>query len=800
MSEQGRNCLEVLGITSSITDQQQQAQIVSTYASAESSPNHSLSQTSQDLNKTLDSSSSSFASQKSENEKQNKLMQDLFNAINDQTNKSPTLIQSEANKTVKSLIEKTIKEQLLIEPLNGLSNNSNVAPSSSPSSSARPSTSSVFSLFQNIFSKSSSSNDKSKQQNSATNSPASSTSSPNPETSPFKLLMNEMATKSDEEKLRQSISAYSILSNSKASDLPTKTANDRENLEKLATLTKIEHEKCDPILSTSINSAEKAKSQLESHKETLVPSSSKEFCMNLNLKLASSVAQTTTAPVAILENRMEHNRFTSNASTSSIHNDLKIILEESKNSNSSNSSSSLNEQRKESPKPQRPARHTSTIQSTTTTVSVEEKPRVEKEMVQFGPQDGHYRYGKDFLMNIKEKKSSLIDNIYPDIFKAYCYCTSGKYWDPEKYFDIVQYPGEYDRAQKVEQNKQRNQMQNRQKRYANQPQHQQQHQQIQHRGPKTNYKQHQNDKKHISNTSLENTERRKSSAQADKILLSLIKKSSDKDSKSEENLLNMLQKPHQEHSDKKILQELLFSNKEVNVKSALTAHELEKAQLNDGLCKKTESQLPSPKVEVSANEIDLKNCSDAYQQLIKNLSNHPLSASPLINTHPMPTCDLIENSKENQQRINLNSNESANILKQMLKMSSIPNNEHLDMKNRQQKNYNNNRYNKHHLKYEQKYQKQTQPQQQQQQDTVILTQQSNNSLESLMSKLKMDSQNTQKEEQSKHFNSLLNKIMSPNPIKEEEKNKPDDILKWFNSSNKNSFKMVSEIERQLIMN
>jgi len=711
---------------------------------------------------------------------------------------------------VKSLIEKTIKEQLLIEPLTGPSHNSNVTPSASPSTAAQAprshSTSSVFSLFQNIFSKSSSSSEKSKQQNSVTNSPASSTSSPNPETSPFKLLVNEMANKSDEDRLRQSTSAHNILSSTKPSDLDKKPLDERENLEKLATLTKKEHEKCDPILSTSINSAEKTSKQHESQKETPVPSSSKEFCMNLNLKLASSVAQTAIAPVAILENHFEHSRFTSNASTSSIHNDLKIILEESKNSNSSGTSS--NEQRRESPKPQRPARHTSSTQSTTQTKSVEEKPKVEKEMVRFGPQDGHYRYEKDFLMNIKEKKSALIDNIYPDVFKAYCYCTSGKYWDPEKFFDIVQYEGEYDRVQVFEQNNQRNHTQHKQKRYVNQHQQQQQPQQYQ-RGPKTNYKQHQNDKKPRTNMSLEGSESRKpstnaSSTHADKVLLSLIKKSSDKDIKTEDNLLSMLQKPQQEiPSNKKVLQELLFLKKEPKIKSALTAHELETAQLSNNMNKKTELSVPSPKVDISSpSDIDLKNCSGAYQQLIKNLKNHPLSASPLINTHSMPTCHLIENSKENSQRSNLNSNESANILKQMLKLNSNPSSEQLDMKNnKQHKNHNNHRHYKQH--HQQKNQKQQQ-QPQQKCDSVILSQQSSSSLESLMNKLKIDSQQTQKEQQTQqHFSSLLNKIMTPNPIKphlEEEKSKPDDILKWFNSANKNSYKMLSDIERQLIMN
>ena len=58
--------------------------------------------------------------------------------------------------------------------------------------------------------------------------------------------------------------------------------------------------------------------------------------MDLNFKLASAAAATAGAPVVVVDNSSkspvakEHDKFTSNASTSSIHNDLKMILEESK--------------------------------------------------------------------------------------------------------------------------------------------------------------------------------------------------------------------------------------------------------------------------------------------------------------------------------------------------------------------------------------------------------------------------------------------------------------------------------------
>lgn len=52
------------------------------------------------------------------------------------------------------------------------------------------------------------------------------------------------------------------------------------------------------------------------------------------------------------------------------------------------------------------------------------------------------RYSNDVLHQIRSERADFIDKIMPDIFKAYCYCMTGKSWDPEKYFDVVQFPGE----------------------------------------------------------------------------------------------------------------------------------------------------------------------------------------------------------------------------------------------------------------------------------------------------------------------------------------------------------------------
>ena len=59
------------------------------------------------------------------------------------------------------------------------------------------------------------------------------------------------------------------------------------------------------------------------------------------------------------------------------------------------------------------------------------------------------RYSNEVLHQIRSERADFIDKIMPDIFKAYCYCMTGKSWDPEKYFDVVQFPGEdFERIQR----------------------------------------------------------------------------------------------------------------------------------------------------------------------------------------------------------------------------------------------------------------------------------------------------------------------------------------------------------------
>ena len=55
------------------------------------------------------------------------------------------------------------------------------------------------------------------------------------------------------------------------------------------------------------------------------------------------------------------------------------------------------------------------------------------------------KYSREFLFKIRDERDHFISQISPDVFKAYAYCMSGKYWNPEIYFDIVQYDGAYDK-------------------------------------------------------------------------------------------------------------------------------------------------------------------------------------------------------------------------------------------------------------------------------------------------------------------------------------------------------------------
>lgn len=369
---------------------------------------------------------------------------------------------------------------------------------------------------------------------------AASSSSPNPDFSPFKLLSNEVhhsssstthhhnsnhiihslasamanatgigaQTKPSSDSADRVVIANSIVVENKSSSsssfsaalskptmMETLSTTDKI-IENLTSLSRKDHEKADPILSAAKNTSASPAS---------LPASSREFCMNLNLNLAVAAAATASGPVAIVDNTMlppslpqqylEHSKFTSNASTSSIHNDLKMILEESLNKNHVNHgvlsqmSSGGGDQRHELlPKPQRVAqthpaagdKPATTQQKTQVTRVVLSTPAppdllatkssnidLSKHMQMLienknkslsstvSPKKPmNYRYSREFLYQIRDQRSEFIQQIYPDIFQAYCYCSNGDYWDPEKYFDIIQFPTEDERMQILQQKQQ----------------------------------------------------------------------------------------------------------------------------------------------------------------------------------------------------------------------------------------------------------------------------------------------------------------------------------------------------------
>lgn len=190
---------------------------------------------------------------------------------------------------------------------------------------------------------------------------AASASSPNPECSPYKFLINEYSSKTTE-------------ATKTVSSLKLTETNETKDIENLASLNCVDSEKHDPILSgaaktkdskahTSSKTSRKDQTNKSpkpnSNKPTgrspsksvsnlptgevnsltkvdNLPASSREFTMNLNFNLASAAAASAGGPIVVVDNSCkspvakEHDKFTSNASTSSIHNDLKMILEESK--------------------------------------------------------------------------------------------------------------------------------------------------------------------------------------------------------------------------------------------------------------------------------------------------------------------------------------------------------------------------------------------------------------------------------------------------------------------------------------
>jgi len=635
---------------------------------------------------------------------------------------------------------------------------------------------------------------------------AASASSPNPECSPYKFLINEYSSKTTE-------------ATKTVSSLKLTETNETKDIENLASLNCVDSEKHDPILSgaaktkdskahTSSKTSRKDQTNKSpkpnSNKPTgrspsksvsnlptgevnsltkvdNLPASSREFTMNLNFNLASAAAASAGGPIVVVDNSCkspvakEHDKFTSNASTSSIHNDLKMILEESKDGKKSgkeNKSKKVKESKSEDklnkstegtkkeqkPKPQRPkkenkekanasnASFNSSTNETTNSMTAEtgnmsptskandlnlikmmmlmvegsgntkpqsKKHQLEKSvtdepsLIQLAKQNGRYKYNKEFLMEIKDKRASFIDQIQPEIFKAYCYCINGKYWDPEKYFDIVQFPDDFDRISSNHRNNyhrsasynkatskynrkntpnstfnNNNSYNSKNMSVGTTPTAVQHHMQDESpqplQVPKNSPKFDNKTKKDHIMESLG----LKSKLDADKILLGLIKKEKTLETS---NLMNILNKKASMQQSSNILDSLLKVEKKPDTSVQkhypliLTAQELEMSQFNQEKLSKLRlpNEISMTKLEELQQSMEA-NDSFAYKQLVKNLSNHPLNSATSLNTkleasltklqarQKMEKSEKLDKSKPSWQV----SNDGTNMLKQLLNLKT----------------------------------------------------------------------------------------------------------------------------------
>jgi len=340
-------------------------------------------------------------------------------------------------------------------------------------------------------------------------------------------------------------------------------------------------------------------------------------------------------------------------------------------------------------------------------------------LIQLAKQNGRYKYSKEFLTQIREQRASFIDQIQPEVFKAYCYCMSGKYWDPEKYFDIVQFPGEfnksnytrtnsYNRSNSYKQannkypkkytpnttfnNKNNNSYNSNSRSMGTTPvaiSHYQQDEspqplQVPKNSPKFDVKS--NKDKILESLGLNMN---KPNLDADKILLGLIKKENSQLDQTSSNLMNILNNKQTPTSN--ILENLFVhknNQQQTNAEKSsssfhkyqpliLTAQELEMSQLNQE--KLAKCKLPN---EISMNKLEElqqsmeSNDSFAYRQLVKNLSNHPLtSANNSLSTKLEASLTKLQHAKKNENsgenKLSWQvSNDGTNMLKQLLNLTN----------------------------------------------------------------------------------------------------------------------------------
>lgn len=359
-----------------------------------------------------------------------------------------------------------------------------------------------------------------------------------------------------------------------------------------------------------------------------------------------------------------------------------------------------------------------------------------------------YRYTKDFLQKIREERAKFIEQIYPDIFKAYCYCMNGKYWNPEKYFDVVQYqfPGDFDKIKKntkkqmmikkptMGHNSQIYNMNNNNRRQNNT---------MKYRAASTsgssNTTLNMTKKSNSSYNIISNSEsNRFESNEADRILLGLIKHSSKAEStisSSGSNSANgsILDKLfNQTKSPSQSILDLL--NKKNTSAPVYTAAELESRNVNEGVnILNMLKGAPKRNEYINLND-SLSNNSES------NIAMKEPAVFPMINPHEKP----FQNLSMVEEPLNA---KVSSALSQILTNAKL-----------------------------------SPPPKQQQQQTI----------EDLLNKIKVNSSPSSASSSSQcssgddHFNSLLNKIKNPQQQQQQQSaNASSNLMKWFKNMDNN---------------
>jgi hypothetical protein len=340
-------------------------------------------------------------------------------------------------------------------------------------------------------------------------------------------------------------------------------------------------------------------------------------------------------------------------------------------------------------------------------------------------QPRQHRYSKEFLLKVKDERAAFIAaNICPDIFKAYCYCMTGKHWDPEKYFDIVQNLANplFSEKPAAVRNKPRPNF-------------------VQ---PKRNFTANNNNTKPYNRANNQYQQQHQQNIQKstdmDKALLNLLKKNDKPANNTSPATVPVTAAASLQKQDGVALMEILnkkhtniindlfsSSNNNINANNysvshqpsstiihhpmILTAQELEfsqlysqnsssmvaaktrtpdrpvaggnmNARLNNSLDSSPGSSVNSSSSSCSrhsssslgnvVNCEDMDNASDAYKQLVKNLSNHPLSSAPHVAAQYSSLDDMLikfkdENRNSSSQRT---MEETEKLLKQLLHVDS----------------------------------------------------------------------------------------------------------------------------------